>query len=165
MFLQKFDGNVTIWPKTRMLRDLWGILEDPGEERLGDMMERGERAVWGKVRMVGNRRRIEGVVERGREFTRGQAVSDGEGGLEKGVRVDDKERAEEDGGPRRRQERRGSRQKLKEALEEEGLVRGLWKLEGWEWSTEVSEDEEDGAGIEAPPPTPSEKSEILSNGF
>ncbi|KAI5801217.1 acyl transferase/acyl hydrolase/lysophospholipase [Geopyxis carbonaria] len=69
VFLQKFDGTITIWPKTR-LSDFWYILTDPTRERLDRMLEVGQRCTFAKLKFVENRLKIERLVERGRAGTR-----------------------------------------------------------------------------------------------
>ncbi|CAZ85076.1 unnamed protein product [Tuber melanosporum] len=70
VFLQKFDGNITIWPRTRV-SDFWYILSDPTVERLRRMLEVGQRCTFPKLEFVRNRLAVERVVERGRRITRG----------------------------------------------------------------------------------------------
>ncbi|CUS12224.1 unnamed protein product [Tuber aestivum] len=70
VFLQKFDGNITIWPRTRM-SDFWYILSDPTVERLRRMLEVGQRCTFPKLEFVRNRLVVERAVERGRRVTRG----------------------------------------------------------------------------------------------
>ncbi|KAG0138666.1 acyl transferase/acyl hydrolase/lysophospholipase [Tuber indicum] len=70
VFLQKFDGNITIWPRTRV-SDFWYILSDPTVERLRRMLEVGQRCTFPKLEFVRNRLALERVVERGRRITRG----------------------------------------------------------------------------------------------
>lgn len=69
VFLQKFDGTITLWPKTVPI-DFWNILTDPTRETLGRMLEAGQKCTWAKLKMVENRLKIERAVERGREATR-----------------------------------------------------------------------------------------------
>ncbi|KAG0642015.1 acyl transferase/acyl hydrolase/lysophospholipase [Tuber brumale] len=70
VFLQKFDGNITIWPRTRV-SDFWYILSDPTVERLRRMLEVGQRCTFPKLEFVRNRLAVERAVERGRRATRG----------------------------------------------------------------------------------------------
>ncbi|PWW77066.1 patatin-domain-containing protein [Tuber magnatum] len=70
VFLQKFDGNITIWPRTRV-SDFWYILSDPTVERLRRMLEVGQRCTFPKLEFVRNRLVVERAVERGRRVTRG----------------------------------------------------------------------------------------------
>jgi predicted acylesterase/phospholipase RssA len=69
VFLQKFDGTITLWPKTSLI-DFWYILSDPSRERLSRMLDRGQAATWPKLKFVANRLRIERAVEQGRQLTR-----------------------------------------------------------------------------------------------
>ena len=47
IWLQRFSGTITIWPKT-VLSDFWHILSDPSPRRLGRMIRAGERSCWPK---------------------------------------------------------------------------------------------------------------------
>ncbi|KLO15690.1 patatin-domain-containing protein [Schizopora paradoxa] len=69
VFLQRFDGAVTLWPKSR-IRDWFNILSDPTREELDRMMKVGERVTWPKLHMVENRYRIEREIFRGRKAVR-----------------------------------------------------------------------------------------------
>jgi predicted acylesterase/phospholipase RssA len=72
VFLQKFDGTITVWPRTA-LSDFYYILNDPTYERLERMLTVGEGCTWSKIKFIENRLRIERVVERGRALTRSRA--------------------------------------------------------------------------------------------
>jgi hypothetical protein len=48
IFLQRFEGTVTVWPKTR-LQDWARILTDPDRKELARMMDVGQRVTWPKV--------------------------------------------------------------------------------------------------------------------
>jgi hypothetical protein len=48
VFLQRFEGTVTIWPHTR-LKDLLNILEDPTRGDLARMIDGGQRVTWPKA--------------------------------------------------------------------------------------------------------------------
>lgn len=61
VFLQKFDGTITIWPKT-LLSDFWFILTDPTRDRLARMLETGQRCTYSKLKFVENRLKIERMV-------------------------------------------------------------------------------------------------------
>ncbi|KAF8539575.1 acyl transferase/acyl hydrolase/lysophospholipase [Trichophaea hybrida] len=61
VFLQKFDGTITLWPKT-VLSDFWFILSDPSRERLERMLKTGQRCTYSKLKFVENRLKIERVV-------------------------------------------------------------------------------------------------------
>lgn len=73
VFLQKFDGDITIWPKTN-ITELRYILSDPSEERLAKMLTVGQRCTFPKLKFVANRLRIERLVEKGRQMTRGKTT-------------------------------------------------------------------------------------------
>ena len=64
LWLQRFSGSITIWPKT-VLSDFWSILSDPSPRRLERMIRAGERSCWPKVRFISNRMKIESVILEG----------------------------------------------------------------------------------------------------
>jgi len=66
VFLQRFDGAVTIWPKTRVL-DWFRILTDPDPKELERMIRVGESVTWPKLHMIENRARIEKQILLGRQ--------------------------------------------------------------------------------------------------
>ncbi|KAI8453647.1 acyl transferase/acyl hydrolase/lysophospholipase [Phakopsora pachyrhizi] len=65
VFLQKFEGSVTVWPKSR-LKDWINMLSDPDEKELARMMDVGMRVTWPKIHMIENRLKIERQVLKGR---------------------------------------------------------------------------------------------------
>uniref|UniRef100_A0A8H8CJY3 Patatin-like phospholipase domain-containing protein n=1 Tax=Psilocybe cubensis TaxID=181762 RepID=A0A8H8CJY3_PSICU len=67
VFLQRFDGAVTIWPRTR-LWDWFRILHDPDPKELERMMHVGQSVTWPKLHMVENRFRIEKEILLGRQM-------------------------------------------------------------------------------------------------
>ncbi|QIW98244.1 hypothetical protein AMS68_003762 [Peltaster fructicola] len=69
VFLQRFGGTITIWPKTR-ISDFWNILSDPDMNRLSSMIHQGQLAGWPKLKFIDNRMKIERVIEKAREATR-----------------------------------------------------------------------------------------------
>ncbi|KAL7268871.1 hypothetical protein RUND412_008485 [Rhizina undulata] len=72
VFLQKFDGNITIWPKSKA-SDFYYILSDPTPQRLLRMLEVGQRCTFPKLKFVSNRLRVERLVEKGRQITRNKS--------------------------------------------------------------------------------------------
>jgi hypothetical protein len=64
IWLQKFEGNITIWPHPSIL-DFFYILEDPTYERLEKMITAGQRVTWPKLYMISNRLKIERVIQKG----------------------------------------------------------------------------------------------------
>ncbi|KAH7914326.1 acyl transferase/acyl hydrolase/lysophospholipase [Hygrophoropsis aurantiaca] len=69
VFLQRFDGAVTIWPRTRFL-DWIHILSDPDPVELDRMMKVGQIVTWPKLHMIENRFRIEKQILLGRQTVR-----------------------------------------------------------------------------------------------
>ncbi|KAF8558748.1 patatin-domain-containing protein [Imleria badia] len=69
VFLQRFDGTVTIWPKTRLL-DWFRILSDPDPAELQRMIRVGEIVTWPKLHIIENRYRIEQQIMLGRQSVR-----------------------------------------------------------------------------------------------
>lgn len=66
VFLQRFDGAVTIWPRTR-LWDWFRLLTDPDPKELERMMRVGQSVTWPKLHMIENRVRIEKQILLGRQ--------------------------------------------------------------------------------------------------
>jgi hypothetical protein len=69
VFLQRFSGTITIWPKTK-ISDFPNILTDPTMTRLAGQIRAGQLASWPKLKFVSNRLAIEKVIEEAREATR-----------------------------------------------------------------------------------------------
>ncbi|GAA6064627.1 hypothetical protein JCM10212_006072, partial [Sporobolomyces blumeae] len=69
VFLQKFEGSVTIWPKSR-LKDWFRILTDPDRDELARMIRVGQSVTWPKIKMIENRLKIERQIDLGREELR-----------------------------------------------------------------------------------------------
>lgn len=65
LFLQRFEGTITIWPKTRIL-DFPRILTDPTVPILKHMLAYGARATYPKLLFISNRLKIERLLEQGR---------------------------------------------------------------------------------------------------
>ncbi|KAF8655297.1 hypothetical protein AX16_003196 [Volvariella volvacea WC 439] len=74
VFLQRFDGAVTIWPKTRV-RDWLRLLSDPDPPELARMMQVGQLVAWPKLHMIHNRMRLERQILLGRQIVRQQVKS------------------------------------------------------------------------------------------
>ncbi|KAF7292452.1 Patatin-like phospholipase domain-containing protein [Mycena chlorophos] len=72
VFLQRFDGTITIWPRTR-LRDWLHILSDPDRRELERMMRVGQLVTWPKLHMIANRARVEQQIFLGRQQMRVKA--------------------------------------------------------------------------------------------
>ncbi|KAJ3997000.1 acyl transferase/acyl hydrolase/lysophospholipase [Lentinula boryana] len=69
VFLQRFDGAVTIWPRTRFW-DWFRILTDPDPPELDRMMKVGQIVTFPKLHMIENRARIERQIFLGRQSVR-----------------------------------------------------------------------------------------------
>ncbi|RUS17453.1 lipase 5 [Endogone sp. FLAS-F59071] len=69
IWLQKFDGNVTIWPKST-ISDWFYILSDPTPTRLERFIRVGELQTWPKLSMISNRMTLERAIERARTEVR-----------------------------------------------------------------------------------------------
>ncbi|KTW32442.1 uncharacterized protein T551_00532 [Pneumocystis jirovecii RU7] len=65
VFLQKFKGNITIWPKT-LPSDFFYILSDPDETRLSRMILYGQKATFPKLQFISHRMKIENLIKYGR---------------------------------------------------------------------------------------------------
>jgi hypothetical protein len=73
IWLQRFSGTITIWPKS-VLSDFFNILSDPSPARLGRMLRAGERSCWPKIRFISNRLKVERVILAGLRRARSDRV-------------------------------------------------------------------------------------------
>ena len=71
IWLQRFSGTITIWPKS-VLSDFWMILSDPTPARLGRMLKVGETSCWPRIRFIRNRVKVEQMIIDGLRSTGGQ---------------------------------------------------------------------------------------------
>ncbi|KAK4247722.1 acyl transferase/acyl hydrolase/lysophospholipase [Corynascus novoguineensis] len=69
LWLQTFGGTVTIWPKV-VMSDFFHILSDPDPARLARMIYEGQQSTFPKMKFIGNRLRLERLVEKGRRESR-----------------------------------------------------------------------------------------------
>lgn len=69
VWLQRFSGTITIWPRSRP-SDFWHILADPSPERLAYMIQAGQQAAFPKLKFIANRMKIEKIVEDARQSMR-----------------------------------------------------------------------------------------------
>lgn len=69
LWLQKFSGTVTIWPRINPL-DLRFILSDPDKSRLGKMIRNGELSTYPKLLFIKHRLNIERKIREGWESVR-----------------------------------------------------------------------------------------------
>ncbi|KAF2751743.1 patatin-domain-containing protein [Sporormia fimetaria CBS 119925] len=80
IWLQRFSGTVTIWPKT-IWSDFVYILSDPTPQRLARMIHVGQLSAFPKVKFVGNRRKLEGLIMEGRRSGIGEERKRGSAGF------------------------------------------------------------------------------------
>lgn len=64
IWLQRFSGTITIWPKSKA-SDFLYILSDPPPARLARMIHAGQQSCFPKLKFVANRMKIERLVEAG----------------------------------------------------------------------------------------------------
>lgn len=64
IWLQRFSGTITIWPKS-IISDFFEILSDPSPRRLARMLRTGELSAWPKLVFLGNRMKIERMITKG----------------------------------------------------------------------------------------------------
>lgn len=64
IWLQKFSGTVTLWPKSTA-SDFYHILSDPTPERLARMLHAGQQSAFPKIQFIKNRLIIENSIMRG----------------------------------------------------------------------------------------------------
>ncbi|KAF2672759.1 patatin-domain-containing protein [Microthyrium microscopicum] len=69
LWLQRFSGTITIWPKS-IPSDFIYILSDPSTTRLARMLHTGQLSTWPKLLFIGNRLRLEKIIEQGRKSSR-----------------------------------------------------------------------------------------------
>ena len=88
VWLQRFSGTVTIWPKSKA-SDFWYILSDPTPERLARMLQAGQQSTFPKLLFIANRMKIERLIDEGLVTESGElyepqanpANGNGKGGL------------------------------------------------------------------------------------
>lgn len=69
VWLQRFSGSVTLWPKIN-LSDFWHILGDPWPEKMEDLLYRGQQCAFPKLLFLKHRLNIEKRIRSGRQATR-----------------------------------------------------------------------------------------------
>lgn len=69
IWLQRFTGSMTIWPRIR-LKDFWYILLDPTREQFAEMLMKGERSMYPRILFLSHRLSIERAIGRGRAACR-----------------------------------------------------------------------------------------------
>ncbi|KAL2007859.1 hypothetical protein VTN00DRAFT_7841 [Thermoascus crustaceus] len=77
IWLQRFSGTITIWPKS-IPSDFWNILSDPSPQRLARMLQVGQQSAFPKIQFIKNRLKIEYEIMNGLQrtsLTGGRALS------------------------------------------------------------------------------------------
>ena len=86
IWLQRFSGTITIWPKS-VISDFWYILSDPSVERLARMIHVGQQSTFPKLQFIANRMTVERLIEQGRTETAGMGYTIGNEEDELGIRT------------------------------------------------------------------------------
>ncbi|KAL1619537.1 hypothetical protein SLS56_010081 [Neofusicoccum ribis] len=76
IWLQRFSGTITIWPKS-IPSDFYYILTDPTPQRLARMIHVGQQSAFPKLKFIANRMKIERLVEEGRKAARPTKTKEG----------------------------------------------------------------------------------------
>ena len=71
IWLQRFNGTITIWPKS-IPSDFYHILSDPTPSRLARMIHVGQLSAFPKLKFIANRAKWERLILQGRRQTRPQ---------------------------------------------------------------------------------------------
>ncbi|KAI9838539.1 MAG: hypothetical protein M1819_004848 [Sarea resinae] len=78
IWLQRFSGTITIWPKS-LPSDFYYILTDPTPQRLARMLHVGQQSAFPKLKFIANRLKVERLIEQGRRATRPSADAGSKG--------------------------------------------------------------------------------------
>lgn len=76
IWLQRFSGTITIWPKS-IPSDFYYILTDPTPQRLARMIHVGQQSAFPMLKFIANRTKIERLVEEGRKAARHTQTKEG----------------------------------------------------------------------------------------
>lgn len=77
LWLQRFSGTITIWPKS-IPSDFVHILSDPTPPRLARMIHVGQQSAFPKLKFIANRAKLELAIQQGRRQYRPRGVRDGD---------------------------------------------------------------------------------------
>ncbi|KAI4675570.1 uncharacterized protein J4E88_007603 [Alternaria novae-zelandiae] len=75
LWLQRFSGTITIWPKS-IPSDFLYILTDPTPERLARMIHVGQQSAFPKLKFIANRAKLEYAIQEGRRRFRPRGARD-----------------------------------------------------------------------------------------
>jgi predicted acylesterase/phospholipase RssA len=118
IWLQRFSGTITIWPKS-IPSDFFHILSDPTPDRLARMIHVGQLGTFPKLKFIANRLKLERAIRSGRKATRANR-----GGMNQILSEDNLQGL------------------LIEARKNNGKISSPWPLSGAESSSDQSEAEE-----------------------
>lgn len=74
VFLQRFTGSITIWPRYK-LKDFLYILLDPDEPKMEEYLLKGQKSMFPRLLFIRHRLSIERAIERGKTTTRTATMS------------------------------------------------------------------------------------------
>ncbi|CAA9965395.1 lipid particle protein [Pyrenophora teres f. maculata] len=77
LWLQRFSGTITIWPKS-IPSDFLYILTDPTPQRLARMLKVGQQSAFPKLKFIANRAKLENVIMEGRRKYKPRGARDDE---------------------------------------------------------------------------------------
>jgi predicted acylesterase/phospholipase RssA len=77
IWLQRFSGTITIWPKS-IPSDFVHILSDPTPQRLARMLHVGQQSAFPKLKFIANRAKLEKLIQQGRRQYRPRGPRDGD---------------------------------------------------------------------------------------
>ncbi|KAH3972391.1 hypothetical protein HBH70_002550 [Parastagonospora nodorum] len=73
IWLQRFSGTITIWPKS-IPSDFFYILTDPTPQRLARMIHVGQQSAFPKLKFIANRAKLEHLIQQGRRQYRPRGI-------------------------------------------------------------------------------------------
>ncbi|KAF2132010.1 FabD/lysophospholipase-like protein [Dothidotthia symphoricarpi CBS 119687] len=77
LWLQRFSGTITIWPKS-IVSDFVYILSDPTPQRLSRMIRIGQQSTFSKLKFIANRTKLERLIQQGRRQYRPRGIREGD---------------------------------------------------------------------------------------
>lgn len=77
IWLQRFSGTITIWPKS-IPSDFVYILSDPSPQRLARMIHVGQQSAFPKLKFIANRANLERIIQQGRRQYRPRGMREGD---------------------------------------------------------------------------------------
>lgn len=77
IWLQRFSGTITIWPKS-IASDFIHILSDPTPQRLARMIHVGQQSAFPNLNFIANRAKLEHMIQKGRRQYRPRGIQNGD---------------------------------------------------------------------------------------